>query len=146
MVRSSAPHGGYRLTYNCGDDSCTESGKRKMLPLARLTLARLPHLLLALFMALGATPSLRAQSEEHANRKIIHSQRPEYPTVLKVLGIGGTVRLSVKVLANGTITDVHILGGNPVLAESAVRAVKTWKYSAAASSSSEAITIEFNPQ
>jgi len=114
--------------------------------LARMALTRLPHLLLALSLALGSSPSVRAHAEEHANRRVIHSQKPEYPAVLKLLGIGGTVRLSAKVLANGTVADVQILGGNPVLAESAVKAVKTWKYAAASSSSNETLKIEFNPR
>ena len=57
-----------------------------------------------------------------------------------MLGIGGTVRLNAKVLANGTVADVQIMGGNPILADSAAKAVKTWKYAAAASSSTETLT------
>jgi TonB family protein len=146
MVRSYAPHGGYRLTYDCGGDSRTESGKRKTLGMVSSVWTKLTLLALALCLALGSVSATGAHAEEHANRKIIHSQKPEYSAVLKLLGIGGTVRLSVKVLANGTVADVQILGGNPVLAESAVKAVKTWQYAAASSSSNEILKIEFNPR
>jgi TonB family protein len=145
MVRSSAPPGGYRLTYDCGGEPRTRSDKRKTLVLAPSLWTKLTLTALAFCLALGSVPTAKAQSEEHANRKVIHSQKPEYPAVLKVLGIGGTVRLNVKVLANGSVADVQILGGNPVLADSAVKAVKTWKYAAAASSSNETLTLEFNP-
>ena len=145
MVRPSAPPGGYRLTYDCGGESQTRSEKRKTLALAPSVWTKLTLLVLALCLALGLVLVARAQSEEHANRRLIHSQKPEYPTVLKALGIGGTVRLNVKVLANGSVADVHILGGNPVLAESAAKAVKTWKYAAAASPSNEILTLEFAP-
>ncbi len=95
-------------------------------------------------LSLGAGPALRAQSDDHPARKVIQSQRPDYPKVLKVLGIGGTVRLNAKVLANGTVAQVSVLGGNPVLAESAVKSVMTWKYAPAASSTNELVTIDFN--
>lgn len=100
--------------------------------------------LLVLCLALGSVPAVRAQSEEHSGRKVIRSEKPDYPAVLKVLGIGGTVRLNAKVLANGTVAHVAILGGNPILAENAVKAVMKWKYAPAPSSSNEIVTFDFN--
>jgi len=105
-------------------------------------LARLA--LLAFCLALGSVPAARAQSEEHPSRKVIQSQKPDYPPVLKILGIGGTVRLNARVLANGTVARVSILGGNPILAESAAKAVMTWKYAPAASASNEIVIFDFN--
>jgi hypothetical protein len=39
------------------------------------------------------------------------------------LAIGGVVRRDRRVLANGTVAQVTVVGGNPVLAESGVKAV-----------------------
>ncbi len=95
------------------------------------------------WLMFGPVPALRAQSEDHPHRKILQSQKPEYPIILKSLGIGGIVRLNVKVLANGTVAQVTVVGGNPVLAESGVKAVMTWKFAPAAALSNEDVILDF---
>jgi TonB family protein len=100
--------------------------------------------MLVFCLALGSVPALRAQSEEHSGRKVIRTQKPDYPAVLKIKGIAGIVRLRARVLANGTVASIDVLGGNPILAESAAKAVMTWKYAPAASSSNEIVTLDFN--
>jgi TonB family protein len=125
------------LTYNLGTGSPTLRSKhRKRLWLASLAL-------LVFGLALGSVPAVRAQSEEHSGRKVIRTQKPDYPVVLKSKGIGGRVRLNATVLANGTVAHVAILGGNPILAESAANAVMNWKYAPAASASNEIVTFNF---
>ncbi len=94
-------------------------------------------------LAFESLPALRAQSEDHPNRKILQAHKPEYPTILKSLGIGGIVRLNVRVLANGTVAQVTVVGGNPVLAESGVKAVMTWKFAPAAAVSNEDVILDF---
>jgi TonB family protein len=127
------PPSRYNLTYDLG-------GARK-----RLLLTTLASVVLLLFgLALGSVPAVRAQSEEHSGRKLIRTQKPDYPVVLKNKGIGGTVRLRAKVLANGTVANIDVLGGDAVLAESAAKAVMSWKYAPAASPSNEIVTINFN--
>jgi TonB family protein len=130
------PPGGYGLTYDLGGGSYPKLSSR------RLALTSLSLLLFCL--ALGSVPALRAQSEERSSRKVIRTQQPNYPAVLRSKGIGGIVRLRAKVRANGTVAGVDILGGNPILAESAAQAVMTRKYAPAASSSNEIVSFEFN--
>jgi TonB family protein len=128
------PPSEYRLTYDLGVGSRTSNNKWK-----RLTLA-----MLVFCLALGSVPAVRAQSEERSGRKVIRTQKPDYPAVLKSKGIGGIVRLRARVLANGTVANIDVLGGSPILAESAAKAVMTWKYAPAASSSNEIVTLDFN--
>jgi TonB family protein len=123
------------LTYDLGGGSRTIN--KKSLALAWLTRA-------VFCLALGLVPMLRAQSVENSGRKVIRTQKPDYPPILKNSRIGGTVRLSANVLANGTVANVQVLGGNPILAESAVKAVMKWKYAPGASASNEIITFDFN--
>lgn len=127
------------MTCNLDGGSRTKSEVPKKLWVKKLT----PPLL-ALFLALGSVLSLQAQSEDHSTRKITHEQKPNYPEILKVLSIGGKVRLKVKVLANGTVANAEILGGNPILAESAVKAVMAWKYAPASSTTFEIATFDFS--
>jgi TonB family protein len=70
-------------------------------------------------------------AQQDAERKIVKKVEPEYPSVLRDKGIGGTVRLRVTVKADGTVKDVQTIGGNAVLVESATRAVKQWHYAPA---------------
>lgn len=65
-----------------------------------------------------------------AERKLITRVEPDYPDTLMRLNIGGTVRLRISISAKGNVQDVELLGGNPILAESAIAAVKKWVYAA----------------
>jgi TonB family protein len=123
------------LTYELGSGPQNWSTRNRF---ARVSLS------LVLFsLALALVPTLRAQAEDHSRRKVIHTLPPDYPAVLKSKGIGGLVRVNAKVLANGTVASVDVLGGNPILAESVAKSVMKWKYAPAASSSNEMVTFEF---
>jgi TonB family protein len=78
-----------------------------------------------------------------AERKLITRIEPDYPETLKRLKIGGTVRLRVSVSAKGNVEDVELLGGNPILGESAAAAVRQWVYAAGRSRTSTEISISF---
>jgi len=87
--------------------------------------------------------STESQAPEKA-RKLIFKVDPVYPPDLKRFGIGGTVRLDVKVSAQGTVRTVSPVGGNPALVEAAIAAVKKWKYTPASSDTETQVTIVFN--
>jgi len=86
-----------------------------------------------------------AQQGSKADRRLVTRVEPDYPPVLKVRQIGGTVRLELTISPKGTVKSVSILGGNPVLAESAIAAVKHWIYAPADAVTTEKVTLEFNP-
>jgi len=52
-------------------------------------------------------------------RKILKKVPVQYPLVLKMKGIGGTVRLKVFIKPDGSVRDTAVLGGSAILAESA---------------------------
>jgi TonB family protein len=101
--------------------------------------------LLVFCLALDSVSAVQAQPGDQVPRRIMKSERPNYPVILKSKGIGGVVRLDAFVLANGMVAHVEILGGNPILVASAVNAVMKWKYAPATSASKEIVTLEFNP-
>lgn len=86
-----------------------------------------------------------AQQASKAERKLITRVEPEYPPVLKVRQIGGTVRLEVIITPKGTVKSASLLGGNPILAESAITAVKKWIYAPADAATTTEVSLEFNP-
>jgi TonB family protein len=79
-----------------------------------------------------------------AERKLITRVEPDYPETLKRLNIGGTVRLRVSISAKGNVEDVELLGGNPILGESATAAVKKWVYAAGRSRTIAEVSILFD--
>jgi TonB family protein len=79
------------------------------------------------------------------DRKLIARVEPDYPPVLRMRQIGGTVKLQITITPNGNVDSPKVLGGNPVLAESAVAAVKKWKYAAGEAATTATISLEFNP-
>jgi TonB family protein len=78
-------------------------------------------------------------------RQLVTRVEPKYPLDLQKRSIGGTVRLKVFIAANGSVDHVDLLGGNPILGESAVTAVQKWKYAAASSKTTMEISVPFAP-
>jgi TonB family protein len=87
--------------------------------------------------------TLAITHDDNVQRRLITRVEPEYPETLKRLNIGGIVRLQVTIAAKGNVENVELLGGNPILGESAISAVKRWVYATSHSRSSEEISIPF---
>ena len=87
-----------------------------------------------------------ADALNSTERKLISHVEPEYPDTLKRLNIGGAVRLLVTISPNGNVEHVQLLGGNPILGESAIAAVRQWVYASAHSRSSVEISVPFDPR
>jgi len=99
-------------------------------------------LLTCFFLSLMAVLAVRGQEQE---RKILKKIEAKYPDLLRKKGIGGTVRLKAVVKADGTVKSVEVMGGNPILADSAKTAVLQWKFSPAGAESSVDVTVNFDP-
>ncbi len=84
-------------------------------------------------------------ADKDTQRKLNTRVEPEYPPTLRQLQIGGTVRLRVTISANGNVEKVELLGGNPILAETAIAAVKQWQYTAGRSRTVTELSIRFDP-
>jgi len=66
-----------------------------------------------------------------------------YPAIALQMSLHGTVRLRVWVTPQGTVRKVEYIGGHPLLAESAVKAVKDWKFEPASRETTELLEIKF---
>ena len=84
------------------------------------------------------------EAEDQGARKLISRIEPVYPDILQSHHIGGTVRLEVTIASNGTVEDVKLLGGSPILAEAAMAAVKKWVYAAGRSQTTAEVSIPFD--
>src|SRR6266568_8134911 len=101
-------------------------------------------LLTALFLS-GMPLSSQTRDVNVAERKVITRVEPDYPETLKRLYIGGVVRVEVVVTPNGAVESAKLLGGNPILGQSAMKAVKQWRYAPAGSKEILAVKLEFDP-
>jgi TonB family protein len=101
-------------------------------------------LLMALFLSVMPSAS-QTRDQSAAERKVIIRVEPDYPETLKRLYIGGVVRIEAVVTPNGAVESTELLGGNPILGQSAMKAVKRWRYAPASSKEILAVTLEFDP-
>jgi TonB family protein len=92
-----------------------------------------------------STSAQQASTAAKSERKLVTRVEPEYPAILRARQIGGTVRLEVTISAKGTVKNVALIGGNPILAEAAISAVKHWTYAPGDAVSSAQVSVEFNP-
>ncbi len=60
--------------------------------------------------------------------QIINKVQPEYPPLAKMARIQGTVKLEAVISKDGTIQELKVISGHPLLVKSAVEAVQGWRY------------------
>jgi len=75
----------------------------------------------------GAAPTLWV-TEAEAEKAAIEKPAPEYPLVARQLKVVGKVSLEGVVSAEGLVTEVRIVSGNPILTKPAAEALRKWKF------------------
>jgi TonB family protein len=82
---------------------------------------------------------------QEAAHKVLKKVPVKYPQALRERGIQGDVRLKVFIKPDGSVKDSEVLGGNPILAESAQKSVGQWKFSSGNSETTVEIVVHFDP-
>jgi periplasmic protein TonB len=59
---------------------------------------------------------------------LIHRVEPAYPILPKQLGRGGRVELRAVIATDGTIQSLQVVSGDPLFYQSALDAVRQWRY------------------
>jgi len=59
---------------------------------------------------------------------LIHRVEPVYPTLPKQLGRAGRVELRAVIATDGTIQSLQVVSGDPLFYQSALEAVRQWRY------------------
>jgi protein TonB len=83
----------------------------------------------------AATPQVRAvppktlaiSSGVMAGNKV-SGVAPQYPAIARAARIEGTVVLSATISKSGTIENLYVISGPPMLTSAAEQAVRTWRY------------------
>jgi protein TonB len=60
--------------------------------------------------------------------KLVRQPKPVYPPLAKQARISGVVHLAAIISKDGTIQDLKVISGHPLLIPSALQAVKQWVY------------------
>jgi protein TonB len=60
--------------------------------------------------------------------KLIFGPRPVYPALGKAVRSQGTVKLEAVIAADGSIRNLRVVSGPPLLVNAAIEAVRQWKY------------------
>jgi TonB family protein len=108
------------------------------------TLKRGSALGLLLIGGWAAISAPRAWGQE-LNRKVKSKVSPTYPELARRMNITGVVKVLITVTTSGTVKDAKLIGGHPVLASSALDAVKKWRFEAAPQESTGIVEFRFDP-
>jgi periplasmic protein TonB len=105
-------------------------------------------LALLLGAAAVAPPRAKAQdaSTDASKRKVRTRVVPDYPPLAKQMNVAGKVKIEATIAADGHVTSTKAVGGSPLLINSAMDALKKWRFEPAPKESTEIIEFDFNGQ
>lgn len=102
-------------------------------------------LLVLSWALLLAAPSFGQTDQTESKRKVVSKVMPAYPEIARSMRIKGVVRIEAVVAPNGSIKTTHVLGGHPLLAQSADDAVHKWRWESTPAESKELVEVRFDP-
>ena len=101
-------------------------------------------LLASAFFLLGiATHTVSMYAQEQSQRNVKKDFRPEYPSLARKMGIHGTVRIEVTISPEGKVKSTRVVGGHPILLETAKQAAMRWEFEAGNKITSQIIEFKF---
>jgi len=89
---------------------------------------------------------LPALGQGELARKVKTKVDPTYPALARRMNIHGTVKLVVVVAPSGNLKDTKVVGGNPILVDAAMDALKKWKFEPANEESTGTVEFKFQAQ
>jgi TonB family protein len=87
-----------------------------------------------------------AVAQGELTRKTKTKVAPTYPELARRMNITGTVKFLIVVSPSGNVKDTKVVGGNPLLVNAAIDALKKWKFEAGEGESSGTVSFRFQPQ
>jgi protein TonB len=76
----------------------------------------------------AATPQRIRQGGNVQQAKLINMVRPVYPPLARQARVAGTVRLHAIIAKDGTVIQLEVVTGHPLLVQAALDAVRQWRY------------------
>jgi TonB family protein len=90
--------------------------------------------------------SCAQQDEQAVERKVVTRLAPVYPDLARKLHLRGVVKLIVVIAPDGQVKSTEVVGGNPVLSQAAVDAVRKWRYEPAPQQTHGVVELRFDAQ
>ncbi len=87
--------------------------------------------MICMSLAFATAPALLAEVRVpmgEAMKSAVSKPTPEYSPVARQMKVTGHVEVEATVATDGSVESVKVLTGNPLLTNSAVNAVKRWKF------------------
>jgi protein TonB len=75
-----------------------------------------------------AAPQKVRVSSGVAQGNLINHPSPQYPAIARQARISGQVVLAATISKNGSIENLHVISGHPMLTQAALDAVRQWRY------------------
>lgn len=94
----------------------------------------------------GSAPTPTSSPPVDGPRRLQRTTPPAYPEIAERMKLTGTAQVQALVKPDGTVKEVKILGGHPLLADALAHAVMQWKYQPAPKETVEVIKFSFGPQ
>jgi TonB family protein len=105
----------------------------------------LPLIVCAMAAVVFSCPLSRAQQDEASvERKVVSKVAPIYPDLARRLNLRGVVKLIVVIAPDGRVKSTEVVGGNPVLTQAAVEAVRKWRYEPAPQQTHGIVDLRFD--
>jgi TonB family protein len=76
-------------------------------------------------------------------RSIVRREYLDCPNIAAKMSLRGTVRLKIWIAPDGTVRREQYIDGHLLLAESALKAVRNWKYAPAVKESTQTVEVKF---
>ncbi len=76
----------------------------------------------------AAAPQRVRVSQGVTQGMVLHRVQPTYPPLARTARVQGSVVLAAVIGKDGTIQNLHVLSGHPLLTQAALDAVKQWRY------------------
>jgi len=80
---------------------------------------------------------------DQAERKVVQHEDAEYPVIAARMNLHGTVKLKIWISPEGSVRRLEYVGGHPLLTESALKAVKGWKFEPSSKESTQVVEVKF---
>jgi len=90
--------------------------------------------------------SAQDNAADSTKRKVRVRVTPEYPALAKQMNMTGKVKIEATVAADGHVVSTRVVGGSPLLVNSAVEALKKWHFEPAAKETTEIVEFAFSGQ
>lgn len=76
----------------------------------------------------SGSPTMVRISQAVADGNIVNRVDPEYPVLARQARIQGSVVLQILIHTDGSVSDVRVISGHPMLVQAAIDAVRQWRY------------------